>query len=49
MKYASKLLKTTKVMLVLGYLMSTQKLLVPHQYFGNIIRYGPELNDISHG
>ena len=47
-KYVSKLLMTTMATSKLAYSMLTQKALVPHQYFGNIIRYGPKSNDISH-
>ena len=49
MKYASKLLKITNVILMLAYLRSTQKALVPHQYFGNIICHGPKSNDMLNG
>ena len=49
MKYVLKLLKTTKVMLMLAYPMLTQNGLVPHQYFGNNIRHGPKSNNVPHG
>ena len=36
MKYVSKLLKTTKVMVMLAHSMLTQIALVPHQHFRNL-------------